>query len=1048
MPRWTLEQQQAIDEEGKNIIVSAGAGSGKTAVLTARTLRKLKNDVNINELLILTFTKAAAQEMKERIRKAIKKEPNLSSQLDMIDASYITTFDSYALSVVKKYHYLLNISSDVSICESSIISLKKEEIINDIFENLYEENNQDFLKLINDFCTKDDNDIKNYIISINNKLDMKYDKISYLENYINNNFNEDKIDKDIDLYLNIILEKITIIDNELKNLDIYVSNDYYNKVIDLLNPLLNSRTYHEIKVNLNTKLPTLPRGCDEIGKKIKDNISNILKEIDELCTYSNNDEIKQTILSTKPYIDIICKIILELDKRISEFKISHDVFEFNDIAKMAIRILKENEEVRLELKNYFNEILVDEYQDTNDLQEEFISLISNNNVYMVGDIKQSIYRFRNANPYIFKNKYDNYSNNNGGVKIDLNKNFRSRREVLNNINIIFDIIMDDVIGGAEYRQSHEMVFGNTTYENEGKTEQNNDFEVYNYEYDRTLEYSKEEIEAFIIANDIRKKVDSKYQVFDKDELIQRDIDYSDFVILMDRTTNFDLYKKIFEYMNIPLNVYKDETINNGIDIYVIRNILRLILKVKNKVIDEEYKYCFMSIARSFLFEYSDDKIFKYIKNGNYKDSKIIEKINNIVAKYDSVNNYNLLKLIIDEFDFYNNLIKIGNINDAMIRIEYLSNLAINLSNIGYNIDEFINYIDSIATKQYEIKYSSNKESDNSVKIMTIHKSKGLEYHICYYSGLYAKFNISDLKEKFTYDNTYGIISPYVNNGIFNTIYKTLLKDKYLKEEISEKIRLFYVALTRAKEKMIMVSQMKSEEEYQKNNNGTINNITRLKYASFDDILKSIKNDITKYIINIDLNNITLSKDYNIIKSNNYLENIPKVTDIINVNEVHINNEEIKSEKFSKTTHNLIPIKDRNNMKLGEYIHYILEIIDFKNPNFDNLNINDFYKTKIIKFLNNDILKDINKFSIYKEYEFIYNYKNTNYHGIIDLMLEGDDEIRIIDYKLKNIKDDNYIKQLNGYKNYITNKTKKNVKIYLYSIIDETIEEIAEEMLGV
>ena len=145
--------------------------------------------------------------------------------------------------------------------------------------------------------------------------------------------------------------------------------------------------------------------------------------------------------------------------------------------------------------------------------------------------------------------------------------------------------MDNYLVGAEYKESHEMVFGNTTYENEGKTSQNNDFEVYNYEYDRTLGYTKEEIEAFIIANDIRKKVDNKYQVFDKDELMQRDIDYSDFVILMDRTTNFDLYKKIFEYMNIPLNVYKDETINNGVDIYVIRNILRLILKVKNKVID-------------------------------------------------------------------------------------------------------------------------------------------------------------------------------------------------------------------------------------------------------------------------------------------------------------------------------------------------------------------------------------------------------------------------------------------------------------------------------
>lgn len=1048
MPNWTKEQQQAIDEEGKNIIVSAGAGSGKTAVLTARVLRKLKSNVNINELLVLTFTKAAAHEMKERIRKAIKKETNLTNQLDMIDASYITTFDSYALSVVKKYHYLLNISKDVSICESSIISLKKEEFIDEIFDKLYEEADEEFLKLINDFCTKDDNDIKNYIISINNKLDMKYDKVEYLQNYIENNFNDEKINEDINLYLNIILDKIKIIENELKNLDMYVSSDYYNKVYDELNDLLKSKTYQEIKVNITTKLPALPKGCDDAGKKAKDNIVNILKEIESLCTYVNNEEIKSSILSTKPYINAMCKIILELDEKINKFKNDHDVFEFNDIAKMAIKILKENEEVRNELKNYFNEILVDEYQDTNDLQEEFISLIENSNVYMVGDIKQSIYRFRNANPYIFKNKYDNYSNNNGGVKIDLNKNFRSRREVLDNINIIFDIIMDDIIGGAEYKQSHEMVFGNLAYEGAGKTDQNNDFEVYNYEYDKTLGYTKEELEAFIIANDIKNKINNNYIVFDKDEGIQRKIEYNDFVILMDRTTNFDLYKKIFEYMNIPLNVYKDETINSGIDIYVIRNILRLISKVKSLEFDEDYKYCFMSIARSFLFDYNDNEIFKIIKNNTYKDTQIIQKINKITSKIDSMNNYNLLNLIIEEFDFYNRLIKIGNINDAMIRIEYLSNLADTLSNIGYDIDDFISYIDNISKKEYDIKYSANKEDNNSVKIMTIHKSKGLEYHICYYSGLYAKFNISDLKERFVYDSKYGIISPYVKNGIYNTIYKILLKDTYIKEEISEKIRLFYVALTRAKEKMILVSQMKSDEDYRKNSNGTINNVTRLKYGSFDDILKSIKNDITQYITNIDLNNITLSKDYNIIKNNNYIENIPKVKDIINVREIHINNEEVKSEKFSKITHNLLTTKEKNNMKIGEYIHYVLETIDFKNPKLEELKTNDYYKNKINKFLNSELLKNINNYNIYKEYEFMYDINNITYHGIIDLMLENDKEIKIIDYKLKNIKDQNYLKQLNGYRKYIENKTHKKVKIYLYSIIDETIEEIFTETIEV
>ena len=168
-----------------------------------------------------------------------------------------------------------------------------------------------------------------------------------------------------------------------------------------------------------------------------------------------------------------------------------------------------------ELKNYFKEIMIDEYQDTNDLQEEFISMISDNNVYMVGDIKQSIYRFRNANPYIFKNKYDNYSISKTDMKIDLNKNFRSRNEVLDNINVIFNLIMDDVIGGANYLKEHQMIFGNNAYLKE-ELSHSNDMEIYQYCYDKEVGFTKEEIEAFIIARDILDKYNNKQQVFDKD----------------------------------------------------------------------------------------------------------------------------------------------------------------------------------------------------------------------------------------------------------------------------------------------------------------------------------------------------------------------------------------------------------------------------------------------------------------------------------------------------------------------------------------------------
>ena len=1027
MPNWTKEQQEAIDKEGTNIIVSAGAGSGKTAVLSERVLRKLKDGVNVNELLILTFTKAAAFEMKERIRKKISKEPSLSKQLEYIDASYITTFDSYALSVVKKYHYLLNVSKNVSIVDASIIYLEKNKIIDDIFDELYKFGDSNFLKLINDFCTKDDTDIKKYIITISSKLDLKYDKEEYLDKYLKNQFDNQKITKDINLFTNLILEKVDEINLSLKALESFVDSDYLDNVYSVLNNLLNSKTYDEIKSSFPIKLPNLPKGSEDTAKNIKDEISSSLKEIDSVLTFDNISDIETSILSTKDYVDVIIRIIKELDKRLNNYKNKNDLYEFTDISKMAIKIVKENVEVRNELKYHFKEIMIDEYQDTSDLQEDFISLIENNNVYMVGDIKQSIYRFRNANPYIFKNKYDNYSKLMGGYKIDLVKNFRSRMEVLDNINLVFNLIMDDNIGGANYKSTHQMVFGNNTYIESGSTSQSNDFEILNYEYPKGFEFSKEEIEIFAIANDIKDKINNKYQVFDKDKCILRDITYNDFVILMDRTSKFDLYKKIFGYLKIPLTKYTDTSITNESDTAIIKNIISLIINTYQNNYSTEFKYSFTSIARSFLFNYSDQEIFDYLNNNNYKDSSIMKIIMELIPDYEVLTPRELLELIIDKFKIYEHLNLVGDITSRMTRYEYLINISTNLSSAGYSIIDFYNYLDTLIEDNYDIKISMNEDSSDSVKIMTIHKSKGLEYHICYYSGLYAKFNISDLKEKFLFDNKYGIITPYFKEGISNTIYKYLLKEDYLKEEISEKIRLFYVALTRAKEKMILVGEFTCEDSEIVE---ILSDSQKKKYRSFKDILQSIYPEVKDYIKKVNLEDLGLTKEYNMIRKSNYEQYINSNTDKVCFYNITVSNNEVISNHYSKVVNKIIDKNTIDKMAFGEYMHYLLEIIDFKNPQLDL--IDEKYRSFITNFLNSGL--DLKSAKIYKEYEFV----TEESHGIIDLLLEYENEVIIVDYKLKNIDDNAYNDQLKGYKTYIQNKLNKNVTVYLYSIIDSNL----------
>ena len=1039
MPRWTYEQEQAITETGKNIIVSAGAGSGKTAVLTERVIRKLKSGISIKNMLILTFTNNAAHEMKERIRKSIKKaaleDEKLKSELDYIDNAYITTFDSFALSIVKKYHYLLNIGNDISIVDSSIVDLKREEILDEIFEEKYKEKDENFLKLVDLICVKDDKDLKKYILNINSKIDLKESKSNYLDSYINNYYNVEFIDYIVNNYILLIKEKIKVVKKLLDSLSSEVDGKYIEDYYKVLEGLFNSADYEDIKNNSSLVFKPL-RGATELGKKIKSEMNDTVKDINNMCKYTI-DELKNKLLSTKEYIIPILNIIKELDKRVKDFKKNINKYEFNDISIMAIDVVKNNVNVRNELRESFHEICVDEYQDTSDLQESFINLISNNNVYMVGDIKQSIYRFRNANPILFKSKYDNYSKLDGGMKIDLVKNFRSRMEVLDDINIIFNLIMDNYIGGAEYSESHNMVFGNTTYINEGKTEQNNNLEIYNYLYDKQSEYKKDEIEAFIIAQDIKNKIDSKYQIFDKDELILRNIEYKDFVILMDRATNFDLYKKIFEYLGIPTTLYKDENIVNEVELYLIKNIISLIIKIKKEEYDTEFKYLFTSISRSYICNLSDNDILKLFADNSFKNTTLYSDCLDIVKDLDGISNTELLSKIVDKFDLYNKFISVGNIENKSMIIDYLYKNFSDLDSIGYGIYDLKDYFDNILEKGKDIKIGMSNNSGNTVKIMTIHKSKGLEYHICYFSGFDKPFNLGDLKEKIIFDNKYGIITPIENEGLETIITKDIVKDNYIKDDISERIRLLYVAVTRAKEKMIIVGNFENDDSYELECNGVIDNNIRSKYRSFKDIILSIKSRLNKYFVDIDLDNINLSHEYNNVKTYNYDENIEKVDEKISVNKINVEKELVINKHFSKGNVSIIDETIKNNMNFGTYMHELFELVDLKNPEYNN--IPDNAKIYVENFLRLDILKNVKNSKVYKEYEFVYEEDNISYHGIIDLMLVYDEHIDIIDYKLMNTASEEYINQLNGYKNYIENIFEKKVNLYLYSIVNNELK---------
>lgn len=1022
MSNLTNEQNLAVNKEDVNIIVSAGAGSGKTFVLSKRVVRKLLDGCNINEILILTFTNKAAKEMKERIRNEISDKPELINQLDLIDSSYISTFDAFSLAIVEKYNYILNINKDIKVGDNTLILIEKNRIIDEIFEEFYHMEDKNFFDMIEFFSLKNDKELKKQIIKINDSLDLKYNKEDYLKDYLNNYYNDDVINTNINKYLEIIFSNVKELENKMNELSTYIDGKNY----PLYYPIYESKTYKEVKESVNRDLGRFGKSSDE-EKDAIDEAKDIVKYLIELTKYDSLEEIRKIYQQTKGFAKIIVKILQELDKRLDKYKKDNNIYEFTDIAKMAIKLVKENKLVRDELKASFKEIMIDEYQDTSDLQEEFISSIANNNVYMVGDIKQSIYRFRNANPYLFKEKYDRSFSFNDIFKIDLTNNFRSRTEAVDNINLIFSHLMTDLIGGADYQKDHIMISGNKDYK-EVKGQDNN-LEILTYEYDKTSRFNKSEIEIFTIAKDIKNKVDNKYQIYVKEnkEFIKRDITYSDFAILIDRSTNFDLIKKIFLYFNIPVVKNSSNNVALSIELQLIKNIITLILKRKERIIDLDFKYAFMSIGRSYLFEYDDNTLFKMILDKDYK-STLLDTVDSIFNELDCLSLNEIIYLIIEKFKFYEKIILVGNVKERISYLSYIVEFVNNASSYSYNLTNLLDFISKLVDDEYKLESKYKEEGIDGVNLMTIHASKGLEFSICYYIGLDSSFNVEELNKRFLFSNHYGIITPYYKDGIGSTIVKELYKREYILEEISEKIRLFYVALTRAKEKAIMVTR---------HNDKVVNSLSDIK--SFEDMLLYSRNAINPFVKEIDINTLELTKAYDVINSKNYKEMLNDTRNKIIKEKVLIEKTKITKKKISKEVDNIITKDTKENIKLGIKMHEILEYIDFKNPKLEELDIDNSLKKKIEKFILS--LNVDNVLNIYKEYEFKYIINNEEKHGIIDLIIEYKDYIWIIDYKLKKINDENYYIQLESYKDYISSLTNKKIELYLYSIIDENLSKI-------
>ena len=569
MPNWTPKQKEVIDARDQNILVSAAAGSGKTAVLVERIINLLtdeNNPVDIDNLLVVTFTKAAASEMKERVRNALDdiitnhpENEHIQKQINLINTAQITTIDSFCSFVVRENFEKIDLDPDYKIGDEGEIELLKADVLEEILTKRYEEAEPEFMRLIEQYkASKADDSVTNLIMELYTASESHANPEKWVKSCIDNYIVSDEEDlnskswmvKNINDIKNIMPDICKKLENAINICEQPGGPENYTKVLtDMYGTCqlaMDKQSYRALKNSLGEyKIPRLPNKSGgensekaERVKAIKNEVGNKIKNIvDDYLSY-DIDEILEEINVMKDQVRVIIDLTLEFMNRLKEVKQENAIMDFSDLEHYALNILTyENEngeivpsDVAISMSKQYKEIMIDEYQDSNTVQEAILTSISNgagiNNVFMVGDVKQSIYRFRLANPNLFLEKYDTYSEETNAPKrkIILDKNFRSRKEVIDSVNYIFDTIMCRHTGGIEYIDNNRLVCGATF--KELPDTQDNSTDIILIEGDKEYEIEQ-------IAKKIKKIVDPDFgmKVQDKDGNL-RNAKYSDIVILL------------------------------------------------------------------------------------------------------------------------------------------------------------------------------------------------------------------------------------------------------------------------------------------------------------------------------------------------------------------------------------------------------------------------------------------------------------------------------------------------------------------------------------
>ena len=884
--KWTSEQLDAITKKDSNILVAAAAGSGKTAVLVERIIRKIiVEKIDIDKILVVTFTNAAAAEMRERILDAIYKkmeenpeDKNIQKQIILLNKASICTIDSFCLDIIKNNFYEIDVSANTRIADNTEVTLLKQEVLDDLFEEKYIANDNSFIDLINTYTkyNKDEN-LKELILKIYTYIQASPFPEEWLEKSVemfncnNSNFSDTPWGKIITNYVEDILNDIILkLENIVKKMKLFPEIEKSTNIIED-----DINQYLAIKENLNdwdktelliNKLKNKPwssnkkveNDIQDEAQELRNETKKEFKKIKELIS-SSSEEAIDDINYMYDILNKLKNLIFEFSKRYYDKKREKNIMDFNDMEHLALNMLIKKDEngniiktsIAKKYEEKFEEIAIDEYQDSNLVQEYILTSVSRgNNIFMVGDVKQSIYKFRQARPQLFLNKYNEYKlepKEKENRKIQLFKNFRSRKNILDFTNLVFENIMSLELGNINYDQNEYLNLG-STYEEIPNQNLNTEIDIIDLNEenddiwktnDQDSEVEQEDsnqdriedlvLEARFVARKIKELIDNKYQVIDK-KVGKRDITYKDITVLLRSVTQIaNIYEK--EMLELGIPVYSD---SNGeyLQSIEIETIMALLRIIDNPMQDIPL----VTVMRSPIANFTDNELVEIrMLDSNISFYEVLIKAKDCNEEIRQTTKSKVLKLLslIDELrndEQYMPLDEwIWNIYEKTGYMNYVSlmtNGNIRVSNLRMLFEKakqyetasfkglfnFINFIDKIKFNSED--FSAAKiigENENVVRIMSIHKSKGLEFPVVVLAMAGKQFNFQELNQKILLDQDLGIGPQYINTNKhieFKTLAKKALAIKAKEESISEEMRVLYVALTRAKEKLIIVGRQK------------------------------------------------------------------------------------------------------------------------------------------------------------------------------------------------------------------------------------------------